>query len=48
MDNLNVHTSKRAKLRMEDLGIGYVFNPIYSPQFNPIEEVFSMAKRLNK
>ena len=48
MDNLNVHRSHRAKDRMEELGIAYIFNPIYSPELNGIEEVFSIVKRAVK
>ena len=45
MDNLSVHTCKAAKERMDELGIAYVYSPPYSPDYNPIESVFSMAKR---
>ena len=45
MDNLTVHTSKVIKERMDELGFAYVYNPVYSPEFNGVEEVFSMAKR---
>ena len=45
MFNLSVHTSKAAKERMDEMGIAYVFSPPYSPDYNPIEWVFSMAKR---
>ena len=48
MDNLNVHRSRRAKDRMEELGIAYIFNPIYSPELNGIEETFSIVKRAVK
>ena len=30
---------------MEELGIAYIFSPIYSPDYNPVEYVFSIAKR---
>ena len=45
MDNLTVHTSKVIKERMDELGFAYVYSPVYSPQFNGVEEVFAMAKR---
>ena len=45
MDNLSVHTSKEIKARMDELGIAYIYSPIYSPEFNPIETIFSLAKR---
>ena len=30
---------------MDELSIAYVFSPIYSPDYNPVEYVFSFAKR---
>ena len=30
---------------MNELSIAYVFSPIYSPDYNPVEYVFSMAKK---
>ena len=45
IDNLSVHRSKAVKERMDELGIAYVFSPIYSPDYNPVEYVFSMAKK---
>jgi len=45
MDNLSVHRSKATKERMDELSIAYVFGPPYSPDFNPIESVFSIAKQ---
>ena len=44
LDNLSVHTSKEIRERMDELSIKYIFNPIYSPDFNPIETIFSIAK----
>ena len=44
MDNLSVHRSKATKERMDELSIAFVFGPPYSPDFNPIESVFSIAK----
>ena len=48
MDNLKVHTSNEVIERMDELSIAYVFGPIYSPDLNPVEYVFSMAKRTIK
>ena len=31
MDRLSVHVSKRTIERMDELGIAYIFNSIYSP-----------------
>ena len=45
MDNLSVHTSKEMKTRMDELGIAYIYSPVYSPEFNPIETIFALAKR---
>ena len=44
MDNLSVHRSKVVKERMDELGFAYIYSPAYSPEFNPIESVFSIAK----
>ena len=44
LDNLTVHKSNDIKERMDELGIAYIYSPIYSPDYNPVEYVFSMAK----
>jgi len=44
LDNLNVHRSNAVKERMDELSIAYIYSPIYSPDYNPIEYVFSIAK----
>ena len=44
LDNLSVHVSKEMKERMDELSIAYVYSPIYSPDLNPVEYVFSMVK----
>ena len=41
MDNLSAHTSERAKSAMRDRGFRYIYNVPYSPEYNPIELVFS-------
>ena len=41
MDNLSGHRSRAVKERLDELSIAYVFGPPYSPDFNPIESVFS-------
>ena len=43
-DNLSVHRSKVTQERMEELSIPCIFNPVYSPDYNPIENVFAYAK----
>ena len=30
--------------RMDELGLGYIFGPAYSPDYNPIESIFSVVK----
>jgi transposase len=44
MDNLSSHKSKRVKRLVEDAGCELLFLPPYSPDMNPIEEVFSKVK----
>ena len=48
LDNLMVQKSKEILERMDELSIAYVFSPIYSPDLNPVEYCFSIAKRLIK
>jgi len=48
MDNLSVHTSKISKEKMNDLGMRYIYNVPYSPDFNPIEMCFSVLKNTFK
>ena len=45
MDNLSVHRNVEVRERMEELGFRWCFTPRYSPAYNGIEEVFSLAKR---
>ena len=44
MDNLTAHTSNKSKETMKELNFRYIFNVAYSPDFNPIEFVFSKVK----
>ena len=44
LDNLRVHHSNAAVERMDELGFEYVYTPVYSPDSNPIESVFSQFK----
>ncbi len=44
MDNLAVHRSNEVKERLDELSIPYIFSPPYSPDYNPIESVFSIFK----
>ena len=41
MDNLRVHHAKKVLKEMEELDIEPIWAPIYSPDYNPIEFVFS-------
>ena len=45
MDQLSAHTSKKSKTAMRQLGFRYIYNVAYSPDYNPIESVFSKIKR---
>ena len=44
MDNLSVHTSDKAKEAMRSHGFRWIYNVPYSPEYNPIEFVFSQVK----
>ncbi len=44
MDNLRVHNCNKVTDRLDELELEYVFTPAYSPDFNPIESVFSIFK----
>ena len=46
MDNLTVHKSQDIKPLYEQLNIMPIFNVGYSPEFNPIESVFSKVKAI--
>ena len=48
MDNLSVHISRKVRDRLDELGMAYIYSPIYSPDYNGIESVFSIAKRYIK
>jgi transposase len=45
MDNLSAHRSEKSKAEMARLGFRCIFNVPYSPEFNPIEFVFSKVKQ---
>ena len=44
MDNLSAHTSDRSKEAMRERGFRWIYNIPYSPEYNPIEFVFSQVK----
>jgi transposase len=44
MDNLQAHKSSRIRKLIESVGASVLFLPPYSPDFSPIEEVFSKIK----
>ena len=46
MDNASIHRAREVKPTYHELKITTVFNVAYSPEFNPIEAVFSKIKRL--
>ena len=45
MDNLTTHTSQKSKDAMRTLGIKWIYNMAYQPDYNPIEFVFSKMKQ---
>jgi hypothetical protein len=45
MDNLSCHTSKKSQVEMKRLGFKFIYNVAYSPEYNPIESVFSKVKQ---
>jgi hypothetical protein len=46
MDNLSAHKGGRVKEIIEGRGCEVLYLPPYSPEFNPIEQVFSKLKGL--
>ena len=44
LDNLAVHHTTEVKEAAEEMDIMLVFNKAYSPDFNPIETIFSVVK----
>ena len=44
MDQLSCHVSDDSKKKMRELGFRWIYNVSYSPQWNPIELVFSKLK----
>lgn len=46
MDNLGSHKSRKVRALLRKAGIRLFFLPPYSPDMNPIEQVFSKLKRL--
>ena len=46
MDNLGSHKSKRARAAIRKAGAHLIFLPKYSPDLNPIEQVFAKLKHL--
>ena len=48
MDNCSIHHVQEIKDFIENLGIVILFLPPYSPDYNPIEELFSYLKHYLK
>ena len=46
LDNLGSHKGKAARKAIRNTGTHLIFLPAYSPDLNPIEQVFSKLKRL--
>ena len=45
LDNLSAHRSEKSKAEAAKLGFRFIFNVPYSPEYNPIEFVFSKVKQ---
>lgn len=45
LDNLNIHYDQQAYGSLYEAGGILLFQPAYSPESNPVEEVFSLLKR---
>ena len=45
MDNLAAHKTAAVKDKMRELGIVWIMNVPYSPEYNAIELVFSQVKK---
>ena len=45
MDNLRVHHNLKVKEHMKEKGLAVEWIPPYSPDMNPVEEMFSWLKR---
>ena len=48
MDNLQVHKTEAVRYTMEQMNIEPVYAPAYSPDYNPIEYIFSKLKAIVK
>ena len=46
MDNLPAHKVAQVRQCLEKAGMGLLYLPAYSPDFNPIEQVFAKTKAL--
>ncbi len=46
MDNLSAHKSEKARELIESKSAGCLFLPAYSPDFNPIEKMWSKVKQI--
>ena len=44
LDNLSAHKSDKSRAEGARLGFRFIFNVPYSPEYNPIEYVFSKVK----
>jgi transposase len=46
MDNMRTHRSKSVKKVIDDLNLNVIYLPPYSPDFNPIEKMWSKIKSI--
>lgn len=44
MDNVSFHKAEKVKLAIENKGAKLIYSPPYSPELNPIEEMWSKIK----
>jgi transposase len=44
LDQHIIHTSKKTTARYEELGIEFIPNAAYSPNYQPIENIFALVK----
>lgn len=46
MDNASIHTSRKAQEALEQMQLHAILNVPYRPQYNSIEFVWAMCKKL--
>lgn len=46
MDNCSIHKGKKIREMIESVGAKLIYIPTYSPEYNPIEQMWSKIKRI--